>query len=183
QMREAMDTGIRIDVNEVPYNIFSRAIEANILPFCASRRIPIFASMALQQGLLTGMYQSASEVPMHQAHSRHYKVERGGGTSRHGEAGAEEEMFAALGELKRIADELGSSIAQMAIAWVMSRTGVTSTLVGNRKPQQLDENIRAASLTLAPETIARIDRASQPVLDVLGDNPDYYENSENARIF
>ena len=183
QMRETLATGARVDVNELPYNIFSRAIEAEIQPFCASHGIPILCSMALQQGVLTGVYKSASEVPMHQAHSRHYRVERGGGTSRHGENGAEEQMFAALEELARIAADIGSTLVQMAIAWTISRAGVASTLVGSRTPEQLGENIRAAALALAPETIARIDRASQPVLDALGNNPDYYESAENTRIY
>ena len=183
QMQEALDTGARIDVNEMPYNIFSRAIEAEIQPFCVAHGTAIVCSMALQQGVLAGKYKSADEVPMNQAHSRHYRDERGGGTSRHGESGAEAEMFEALGQLRRIAEDAEITLPQMAIAWTISRAGVASTLVGSRTAKELDENMHAASLALAPEIIARIDRASQPVLDALGNNPDYYEGAANTRIY
>jgi aryl-alcohol dehydrogenase-like predicted oxidoreductase len=183
QTREALETGARIDANELPLNIFSRAIEAEIQPFCVSHGISILCSMALQQGALTGLYKSADEVPMHQAHSRHYKDERGGGTSRHGENGAEAEMFGALDQLRHIARGAGVTLPQMAIAWTISRPGVVSTLVGSRTVDELDENIHAASLSLAPEIIVRIDRASQLVLSKLGNNADYYESAENTRIY
>jgi aryl-alcohol dehydrogenase-like predicted oxidoreductase len=183
QMREALKTGARIDTNEMPYNIFSRAIEAEIQPFCVTHGISIISSMALQQGVLTGHYKNANEVPMHQAHSRHYRDERGGGTSRHGENGAEAEMFEALGQLRRIADDAGVTLPQIAIAWTMSRAGVASTLVGSRTVKELDENILAASLVFAPEIIARIDCASHPVLEKLGNNADYYESIENTRVY
>ncbi|MCL2544737.1 MAG: aldo/keto reductase [Clostridia bacterium] len=183
QMREALETGARIDANEMPYNIFSRAIEAEIQPFCVAHEVALICSMALQQGVLAGIYQTADQVPMNQAHSRHYRNERGGGTSRHGEAGAEAEMFEALGHLRRVAAGAGITLPQLAIAWTLSRTGVASTLVGSRTVQELDENLRAASLALAPDVVAEIDRISQPVLDALGSNPDYYESAENTRIY
>ena len=139
--------------------------------------------MALQQGVLTGLYKSADEVPMHQAHSRHFRDERGGGTSRHGEDGAEAEMFDALGHLRRIAKDAGITLPQLAIAWTIARPGVAATLVGSRTVEELDENILAASLTLAPDIITQIDRVSRPVLDKLGNNADYYESAENSRIY
>ena len=183
QTQEALETGARIDVNELPLNIFSRAIEAEIQPFCVSRGISVICSMALQQGVLTGLYKSADEVPMHQAHSRHYKHERGGGTSRHGEYGAEAEMFEALDHLRRIAKDTGVTLPQLAIAWTIARPGVAATLVGSRTVEELEENIVAASFTLAPEIIDQIDRVSRPVLDKLGFNADYYESTENSRIY
>lgn len=183
QLREALATGARLDVNEITYNIFSRAIETEIVPFCEANGISIVGSMALQQGLLTGAYQSADQVPMNQAHSRHYANERGQGTSRHGGRGVEAEMFAALEELKTVAADCGTTLARLAIAWTLHKPGVAASLVGSRTTAQLEENITASQLRLSPEVIARIDRISQPVFDKLGSNPDYYESDANTRIY
>ena len=183
QMKEALKTGVQIDVNEMAYNIFSRAIEKDIVPFCMDNSISVFGFMALMQGLLTGKYLSPDQVPMNQAHSRHYAEIRGHGTSRHGGKGAEKEMFDALEELKVIASECGTTLPRLAIAWTLNKPGITSSLVGCRNLQQLEENIRAVSLGLSEETVRRIDDISRPVLDVLGFSPDYYESVENSRIY
>lgn len=183
QMQEALDTGVQIDVNEVTYNIFSRAIEKQIVPFCIENDIAVIGSMALMQGLLTGKYTSPEQVPMNQAHSRHYANSRGLGTSRHGGDGVEKEMFNALEELKKIASDCDTTLSRLAIAWTIHKPGIVSSLVGSRNLKQLEENISSAKLTLSDDVIREIDRISQPVLDDLGDCADYYESLENSRIY
>lgn len=183
QMQEALDTGAQIDVNEVTYNIVSRAIETAIVPFCREHNIAIVGSMALQQGLLTGKYASVDQVPMNQAHSRHFSDARGQGTSRHGSPGAEEEIFAVVRQLAQIAEDCHTTMAQLAIAWTLHKPGIAAALVGSRTIAQLEENLRAARLSLSDETVARIDRLSQPVFDLLGSSPDYYESEANSRIY
>lgn len=183
QLQEALKTGAEIDLNEVTYNIFSRAIETSILPFCLENQISIIGSMALQQGLLTGKYQNADEVPMNQAHSRHYANERGQGTSRHGGRGVEKEMFAALANLEEVATTCNTTLPQLAIGWTLHKPGVTAALVGSRTISQLEENIRGAELILSSEVIGQIDDISQPVFDLLGSNADYYESEDNSRIY
>ena len=182
QMKEALVTGTRIDVNEMAYSIFSRAIEKEIVPFCIENGIAVIGSMPLMQGLLTGKYTSPDQVPMNQAHSRHYADSRGLGTSRHGGEGAENEMFAALEELKKVAAECGTTLARLSIAWTLHKPGIASAIVGCRNISQLEENIGAAELSLSEDTVREIDRISQPVLDVLGYSADYYESAENSRI-
>lgn len=182
QMSEALDTGADIIVNEMTYNILSRAIEKEIIPFCIDNDISVIGSMALQQGLLAGKYQTPDDVPPPQAHSRHFKHDRGIGISRHGEKGAEEEIFKALKLIGKIADDFGINIAQLAISWILAKPGITCTLVGSRNVEQLESNIKAGSLKLYDEIIEKIDRISEPVLEKLGYNPDYYESEENSRI-
>ncbi len=183
QMREALATGAQIDVNEVTYNIMSRAIEADIVPFCKEQGISVIGSMGLAQGLLAGRYQTADEVPMNQAHSRHYANARGKGTSRHGGVGVEKEMFAALEELKMLSISLGISLSQLSLAWALHKPGITAMLVGSRSVAQLEENAKAASIILSQDVVAEVDRISKPVLDLLGNDPDYYESHENSRIY
>lgn len=183
QMQEAIDTGSEIILNEMPYNILSRAIETEIVPFCIKNNISIIGSMALQQGLLAGIYSKVEDVPPHQAHSRHFGQERGKGTSRHYEKGCEIEIFKAIAQIKNLAEELNCSMARLAIAWVLAKNGVACTLVGSRNKEELVDNAAIADMVLDPNIICEIDRISMPVMDKLGSNADYYENQQNSRIW
>ena len=182
QMSEALDTGAEIIVNEMPYNIVSRAIEKIITPYCIQNNIAVIGSMALQQGLLAGIYNTANDVPPNQAHSRHFNNERGSGTSRHGGDGAEEEIFDCIKELRKIAANLGINIAQLSIAWTIAKPGLKCMLVGSRNSKELNENVTAGTIEISNEVVRKIDQISEPVLKKLGYNPDYYESEANSRI-
>jgi aryl-alcohol dehydrogenase-like predicted oxidoreductase len=183
QMEEVVNTGVRVDVNEMPYNIVSRAIEAEIVPYCMENAISLIGSMGLQQGLLAGIYKTPGDVPCNQAHSRHYPDYRGGGTSRHGEEGAEKELFDVVAQLQALSSDLHVHMAQLAIAWILKKPFMASTLVGSRNLKELEMNIQACSLEISDEVEALIDKASLPVLRILGNNPDYYEHSSKSRIY
>jgi aryl-alcohol dehydrogenase-like predicted oxidoreductase len=183
QLKEAAAFCSEIAVNEMPYNIISRAIEAEIMPYCAERGIGIISSMTLQQGVLAGIYKTAADVPPHQAHSRHFAQERGQGTSRHYEAGAEEEVFQTVALLRELSSEMGVSVAQLSVAWVLANPRIACALIGSRNEKELDENIRAAELKLPAAVVEQINRVSLGALKKLGNNPDYYENSKESRIY
>lgn len=183
QMQEVLRVCPEIAVNELPYNLISRAIEKEILPFCVEKSIGVLGYMAYQQGILTGMFQDISQVPAPQAHSRHFHCSRGGALSRHTEPGAEQEMQALLTVIDNIAGELGVPAATVSLSWAMKKQGVASTLVGSRNREQLLDNIAAAEFVLPEEAYRALNSASQPVLEVLGDNPDFYQNREESRIW
>jgi aryl-alcohol dehydrogenase-like predicted oxidoreductase len=183
QMEEVLGGGVHPDLNEIAYNIVSRAIEPEIVPFCRKHSIAILGFMALQQGLLSGKYRGPEEVPIHQAHSRHYKQSRGGAESRHGEEGAEEEIFTVVDCLRELAAETGHTPAELSIAWVIHKPFITATLTGCRNLNQFKANITACEITLSADVIRRIDEISLPVLEKLGNSPDYYESREHGRIF
>lgn len=183
QLKEAFDCGAPICLNQITYNLLSRAIEAEILPFCREHNISIIGSMALQQGLLAGIYATPDQVPPAQAHSRHFSIERSGEYGRHHGPGAEKEIFDALKQIGQIAQELMVSMAQIAIAWVLAKKGIAATLVGSRNLQEFLMNLQAAELSLSDETIAQLDSITQKVLVKLGYNADYYEDKDNSRIF
>jgi aryl-alcohol dehydrogenase-like predicted oxidoreductase len=183
QLREAVSFCPGIAVNEMPYNIISRAIEAEIMPYCAEQGIRIISSMTLQQGVLAGIYRTADDVPPHQAHSRHFAQERGKGVSRHYEAGAEEEVFRTVALLRELSAELGVSTAQLSVAWVLANPHIATALIGSRNEKELDENIRASELALPAGVVEKINKASLAVLEKLGNSPDYYENSKESRIY
>jgi aryl-alcohol dehydrogenase-like predicted oxidoreductase len=183
QLKEAVSFCPGIAVNEMPYNIISRAIEAEIMPYCAEQGIKIISSMTLQQGVLAGIYKTIDDVPPHQAHSRHFAQERGKGLSRHFEAGAEEEMFQTVALLRELSAELGVSVAQLSVAWVLANPHIDCALIGSRSEKELADNIRAMELKLPAGVVEKINQTSLGVLKKLGNNPDYYENSKESRIY
>jgi myo-inositol catabolism protein IolS len=180
QLTQALSTGARIDVNQLCYNLLSRAIEVEILPLCRKQDIGIFGYMPLLQGLLADKYSTADEVPPMRSRTRHFRGDRP--ESRHGEAGAEDETFKAIAGIREIAKEIGIPMEQLALAWAMARPGVTSILVGTRNIFQLQDNAEAASVSLSFETIKRLDDLTEPLLGILGSNPDYYLGGEDKRI-
>jgi len=183
QLEAAVKTGVQIDLNEITYNILSRAVEAEILPYCIEHNISLIGSMALQQGLLAGIYKTVDSVPGPQAHSTHFHYDRGGSFSRHTQLGAETELFDAIAKVEAIANELNVHVAQLSIAWVLAKKGVAAALVGSRNLAELKNNVFAGTMFLDEKTIQALDDAGQPLLDILGYNADYYEDPENSRIF
>jgi aryl-alcohol dehydrogenase-like predicted oxidoreductase len=188
QMAEILDTGVEIVCNEMMYNLFARAIEAEILPFCARRGIGVIGYMALLQGILAGAYEHPDQVPPAQAHSRHFAQERGWDEinnknwSRHGESGCEQEMDAAMATLRELSSNEGISVAQLAIAWAMDNENIATTLVGSRNVKELEENVAAVEYQMSENVRAALDEASMPIWEKLGNNPDYYENPSVSRI-
>jgi myo-inositol catabolism protein IolS len=188
QLQQVLDTKTLIAVNEMPYNLFSRAIEKEILPYCVKKRVGVIGYMALLQGLLSGKYLSADQVPAPQAHSRHYRQESGlapDGTnySRHFEQGCEQEMFSALQQMREIAKSEGVAVSVLSLAWALANPSITCTIMGARNLTQLEENLQAIDYHIPRKIKKELDVLSQPIWTALGDNPDYYENRSKTRIY
>jgi aryl-alcohol dehydrogenase-like predicted oxidoreductase len=181
QLQEALSTGARIEVNQLCYNLLSRGIEIDLMPFCASRKIGILAYSPLGQGLLTGKFRSVDEIPPARTRTRHFRGDRPG--SRHGEAGAEEEVFTALEGLRQVAQELQAPVAQVALAWCLGRPEITCVLPGIRTAEQLEENQAGATIKLTLETQARLDRLTLALREKLGASPDYYQGRNDSRTW
>ncbi|MCU6798314.1 aldo/keto reductase [Paenibacillus sp. WQ 127069] len=182
QMKEVQDAGVKVVANEMAYNLLSRAIEESVLPYCIQNEIGVIGYMPLLQGLLTDKVTSLDELRPLQARSRHFHHSRGEGT-RHGEEGAEAEIKQALQEIRLLAHTLGTPIITLALAWAISNEAICTTIVGSRNVKQLELNIQGASYELSQATIQRLNEITEPVLQRLGSNPDYYESRLNSRIY
>ena len=169
-----------IAANQLAYSLLSRAIEFEIQPRCVERGISILPYSPLAQGLLTGKFRTADEVPVGRARTRHFSGEREG--ARHGEPGCEAETFAAIAAIQEIAEELGRPMAEVSLAWLLHQPGVTSVLAGARDPRQVAENAAAAELRLSEPILARLGAATEPVKQALGPNADLWVTAEKARI-
>lgn len=179
QIEEATATGVALACDELPYSLLSRAIEWEVLPACARKGMGILGYMPLMQGLLTGKYRSAEEIPPNRARTRHFHADRPG--SRHGEQGVERETFTAIEALRAIATREGIAMESLAIAWCVSRPELTCTITGARNAAQLEENALAAELRLSPELVASLDAATDALKSALGRSVDLYESSASPR--
>ncbi len=158
--------------DQLPYSLLWRVIEHEIQPLCIERGVGIICYSPLAQGLLTGRYRNADEVPVGLAQSRWYSCQRP--AALHDEAGVETEVFDAIGTLRQLAEETGLSMALMALAWVKAQPGVTSFLVGARSPDELGWNLPVLEVELPPETLERLSAATELVKGKLGRNPDMW---------
>ena len=115
------------------------------------------------------MGPAQERLPLRQVHTR---LEPGSVDTRRGElVGAPSERdFDVIDVLHQVAAEVPASPAAVALAWVQSRPGVTSTLIGARRLDHLHANLAALDVTLTDAQIATLDAASEPTLDFPADN-------------
>ena len=128
----------------------------------------------LCQGLLTGKFHTPAEVPDKRARSRLFPAARA--LTRHGEAGCQQQAFAAIAELSAIAGQIGQPLSRVAMSWLLRQPGVTAVVAGARNAGQAAENARAAELTLDDATAARLSAATDEVKNILGSNADPWEH-------
>ncbi|HEY5219722.1 MAG TPA: aldo/keto reductase [Gemmatimonadaceae bacterium] len=143
---------------QIEYSLFSRGIEAEILPACRELGVGITAYGVLSRGLLSGHW-SKDRAPARgdfRAHSPRFSSDN------------VDRNLALVQELRVVADSLGTTVAQLAIAWVLSRGVDIVPLVGSRRRDQLTEALGALDLDLAADDLARIEQAV-PVGAVSGD--------------
>jgi len=180
RLAEALAICPDLVVNELPYSLLTRAVECESLPQCRRLGVGAIAYMVLLQGVLTDLYPTLDDVPPYQRRTRHFGSARSP-LARHGEAGAEEETNAALTEIRKIARACGTTMPEIATKWALAAEGITCCLVGVRSVRKLEEDVRAAETSLPPEIVTRLNAATQPLLEKLGDSFDFYESRANNR--
>ncbi|WP_019638873.1 aldo/keto reductase family protein [Paenibacillus fonticola] len=137
----------RIVVNQPVYNMFDRYIEKEVIPLCERSGIGQVVFSPLAQGLLTGKYTSATDVPQD---SRAAKLDWM-------RKGITEEKIAKVKQLEAIAAELGITVGNLALAWILSHENVASALVGASRPEQVTENAKASGIDLSEDVLNRIE--------------------------
>lgn len=130
-----------------PYSLLTRDIEAEVLPFCRANNIGVLAYSPMARGLLTGKYDANATFP--ETDGRH------GSAMWQGERLARN--VAAVRELAGVAEESGRTVAQLALAWVLSQDGLTCALAGTKRPDQIRETAEASGWRLDAAALARID--------------------------
>lgn len=180
KLEEAAAAGAAIAANQLPYNLFCRAIELEVLPCCQARGIGVIGYMALLQGVLSDRYPTLDDIPIPQRRTRHFDA-RKNAEARHGERGAEEETAAALAEIRALAAGLGLTTSQLALKWSLANPAVGCMLVSSRSVRKLEDNVAAAAAPLPLDIVARLSAITEPLLAKLGPSFDYYETAANDR--
>lgn len=169
----------RLETNQIPYNLLYRAVEHEVRDICLERKIGILCYSPIAQGLLTGRFRSADEVPELRARTRHFSRTRP--QARHGENGHEAETFAAINNVRRVCSEIGQDMSDIALAWLLHQPAVLAVLAGASKPEQIQRNVAAASITLSPQTLADLDRATSDLKRTMGPNLDPWQTVSRIR--
>jgi aryl-alcohol dehydrogenase-like predicted oxidoreductase len=180
RLEEALGICPDIVVNQLPYSLLTRAIELESLPQCRSLGVGVIGYMTLLQGVLADLYPTLDAVPPYQRRTRHFDSRRAE-LARHGEEGAEPETKAALADIRRIMQECGMTMPEISAKWALAGHGITCSLIGVRSVRRLEENVRSAARPLPSAIVAKLNAATKPVLDKLGNSFDYYESFENNR--
>jgi aryl-alcohol dehydrogenase-like predicted oxidoreductase len=132
---------------EPPYSILERGVEDGILDYCGKNNIGVVTYSSLQQGLLTGVGPDLNTLLP--------KDERRRGPR------FKEPLFSIDTEFGReiaaLAAKQGRTGAQMAIAWNLRRSEVTSALTGPRNPSEIEDTAKAADWQLTKEDIAAVE--------------------------
>jgi aryl-alcohol dehydrogenase-like predicted oxidoreductase len=163
----------RVETNQLAYSLLARGVEFELQPMCVTQDISLLCYSPLAQGLLTGRYQTADDVPAERARTRHFAGTRP--QARHGQAGCEAETFEAIRAIREICDEQALSMADVSLAWLLHQPAVAAVLAGASRAEQVMQNVSAASIRLNPETIEKLRVVTASVKEALGPNCDMWQ--------
>lgn len=144
---------------QIEYSLLERTVEGELVPMAQELGLGITPWSPLKGGILSGKYTRSEAV------KGANQPARGEWVSRH----LHEQSFKVVDELGRIAKELGSTPARVALAWVQGRPGVGSTILGVRTVAQLDDNLAALDVRLTDSQLAALDSVSRPSLNFPAD--------------
>lgn len=137
---------------QIEYSLLERTVEGELVPMAQALGMGITPWSPLKGGVLSGKYtrQNAGQVQ----------------PGRSWTAGMmNETAYTVIDELQRVAAEVESTVARVAVAWTQGRPGVASTIIGARTLQQLDDNLAAIDVKLSAAQVARLDALTKPKLN------------------
>ena len=135
------------------YSALWRIIEAEVVPLSRKEGIGQIVWSPITQGVLTGKYKPGGKLP---AGSRATDKKSGAGMI---SRWMRDDVLEAVQKLAPIADSVGLTMSQLAIAWVLQNDNVSSAIMGATKPSQVKENVKASGVKLDPSVMAAIDKA------------------------
>jgi len=130
-----------------------RVIEAEVVPASRELGISQIVFSPIAQGALTGKYKPGAPPP---PGSRATDEKGGAAFIRRW---LDDDTLTRIQDLAPIAAELGLTMAQLAVAWVLQNDNVASAIIGASRPEQVADNVRASGVRLEPDVLKRIDEA------------------------
>jgi aryl-alcohol dehydrogenase-like predicted oxidoreductase len=138
---------------QIEYSLIERTVEGDLTPMAAEFGLGVTPWSPLRGGVLSGKYTRANAATVNPDRGDRVK------------AFLTERNLAIIDELVRIAGELGTSVASVALAWVQSRPAVSSTIIGARRIDQLEQNLAALDVTLTDAQVEALNKVSKPTLN------------------
>ena len=135
------------------YSALWRVIEAEVVPLSRKEGIGQIVWSPIAQGVLTGKYKPGAKPP---AGSRATDKKSGAGMI---SRWMRDEVLEAVQKLQPVADSVGLTMSQLAIAWVLQNDNVSSAIMGATKPSQVKENVKASGVKLDASVMQAIDSA------------------------
>lgn len=140
----------RIVVNQPAYNMLNRAIEQELMPQCAKFGIGQVVYSPLAQGVLSGKYKSADDMPKgsraeHSQQTIYFKKY------------LTEENLHKIEKLGQVAADLDLTLTQLALAWILRDARVSSAIIGASRPEQIDDNVKASGVELSADVLEQIE--------------------------
>ena len=138
---------------QIEYSLIERTVEGDLMPMALELGLGVTPWSPLRSGVLSGKYTREN--------AKTVKADRGERVTQF----LDERTYAILDELARIATLHNTTSAAIALAWVQSRPGVASTIIGARRLDQLEQNLAALDAELTPGDIAALEKLSAPTLN------------------
>jgi voltage-dependent potassium channel beta subunit len=135
----------RPQVEQPRYNMVDRHIEAEIMPTCAQHGIGLVVWSPLAMGLLTGKYNDGIPEGSRGASSEWLKNL------------LTDDNLDKVNRLSAIADDLGATVAQLALAWILRRPEISSAITGATRPEHIETNVIASDFVLESSTVQQIE--------------------------
>lgn len=136
-----------------PYNLLNRDVERELLPYCHEEGLGVLNYSPLMGGFLTGKYSKNTTPPM---------SSRGKYNPRFWEHMNKERNFLMLEKLRKVAEEAGVSLRQLAVAWILKNPAITATILGASSPQQVEENCQISEFQLSDDVYQRLNEVALP---------------------
>jgi aryl-alcohol dehydrogenase-like predicted oxidoreductase len=153
----------RFDSVQPRYNLLFRQIERELLPLCAAEGIGVIPYNPLAGGFLSGKHRREAGP------TAGTRFTLGTAAGRYQDRYWHEREFATVEELRPLAAAAGMSVAQMAVAWVLTHPAITAPIIGASRPDQLDDVLAAADKGLASDLKTRLDEMTREYR--YGDDP------------
>ena len=160
RIRAALELpGVEKFVSSQPqYSLLWREPEREIFELSRQNGISQIVWSPLAQGTLTGKYEPGGTPP---TSTRAGSRDMGWSMDRF----RDDDVLEAVQRLRPVAERLGITMAQLALAWVLREQNVASAIIGASRPEQVEENAAASGIELDEETLREIDEALVPVVD------------------
>ncbi len=151
------ELGFQLISNQPQYSMLWRVIEAEVIPTSQELGISQIVWSPMAQGVLTGKYLPGKPVP---SGSRAADPS----TSSIIQKYMGEETLTKVQGLKPVAEQLGITMGQLAIAWVLQNKNVASAIVGASRPEQIADNVKAVGIEIPHELMKQIDEVLAGVI-------------------